>query len=120
MLLQYDSTGGADEAPDGRRAADLWCLLRRGGGPGVAEGWDHLLGEPVEVFELNVERRGANDAVEAGIALLDRLQLLDNVLRPAGQEAAGLRRILDRRQCHGTSQPKVAHRRDLLVGQCPH
>jgi hypothetical protein len=31
-------------------------LLRRGGGPGVAEGRDYLLGEAVEVCELGVER----------------------------------------------------------------
>ena len=77
-------------------------LLRCGGGPGVAEGRDHLLREAVEVFELDVERgaeRGcANDAVETGIALLDRLQNLDDVLRPAGQEAASLYRVLDRRE----------------------
>ena len=107
----------------GRPAATLG-LLRRGGGPGVAEGGDHLLREAVEVCELDVERgaerRRANDAVEAGIALLDRLQLLDDVLRPAGEEAAGLHRILDRRQFHGAGEPGVAHRRDLLVGQCPH
>jgi hypothetical protein len=51
-------------------------LLRRSGGPGVAEGGDHLFREAVEVGELDVERgaeRGcADDAVEAGIALLDR------------------------------------------------
>jgi hypothetical protein len=63
---------------------------------------------------------GANDAVEAGIALLDRLQSLDDVLRPAGEEAASLYRILDRRQIHSAGQPGVAHRRDLLVGQGPH
>src|SRR5260370_483328 len=71
-----------------------WCgpfgravLLRRCGDLGRAEGGDHLLCEAVEVCELNLERgaerRRANDAVEAGIALLDRLQLLDDVLRPA-------------------------------------
>src|SRR5207244_11481970 len=59
-------------------------------------------------------------SVEAGIALLDRLQGLDDVLRSAGEEAAGLYRILDPRQFHGTGEPGVAHRRDLLVGQCPH
>jgi hypothetical protein len=41
----------------------------------------------------------------SAIALLDRLQRLDDVLWPAGEEAAGLHRILDRRQFHGTSQP---------------
>ena len=50
-------------------------LMRRGGGPGVAEGRDDLLREAVEVGELDLERGGANDAVEAGIAFLDRLQL---------------------------------------------
>ena len=45
-------------------------------------------------------------AAEAGIALLDRLQLLDDVLRPAGEEAAGLHRILDPRQFHGPRQPR--------------
>ena len=54
-------------------------LMRGGGGPGVAEGRDDLLREAVEVGELDVERGaergGANDAVEAGIAFLDRLQL---------------------------------------------
>ena len=76
--------------------------MRGGGGSGVAEGWDHLLREVVEACELNVERgaerRRADDAIEAGIAPLDRLQLLDDVLRPAGEEAAGLHRILDCRQ----------------------
>jgi hypothetical protein len=47
---------------------------------------DHFLREPVEVSEGG----GANDAVEAGIALLDRLQLLDDVLRSARQETPGL------------------------------
>jgi hypothetical protein len=61
-----------------------------GGGPDVAEGEHHLLCEAVEVFELSVERRRADDAVGARIALLDLLQRLDDVLRPAGEEAAGL------------------------------
>jgi hypothetical protein len=52
---------------------------------------------------------------EAGIALLDRLQLLDDVLRPAGEEAASFHRILDRRQLHGPGKPRVAHSRDLLA-----
>jgi hypothetical protein len=39
--------------------------------------------------------------------------------RPA-QETAGLYRILDRRQFDGAGEARVAHRRDLLVGQCPH
>jgi len=77
-------------------------VLRRGGAPGVAEGGDHLLREAVEVVEPDVERRAewsyANDAVEAGIALLDRLQRLDDVLRPAGEEAAGIHGILGRRR----------------------
>src|SRR5215831_13993399 len=50
--------------------------------------------EAVEVCELDVERgaeRGcADDPVEPGIALLDRFQGLDDVLWPAGEEAAGL------------------------------
>ena len=33
-----------------------------------------------------VERGGADDAIEAGITLFDRLQGLDDVLRPAGEE----------------------------------
>jgi len=45
-------------------------LMRRGGGPGVAEGRDDLVREAVEVGALDVERGaergGANDAVEAG------------------------------------------------------
>ena len=45
---------------------------------------------------------------------------LGDVLWPAGEEAARLHRILDRRQPHGAGQPRVAHRRDLLVAQCPH
>jgi hypothetical protein len=53
------------------------------------EGGDHLLRKPVEVFELNIERgaerRLTNDPIEAGIALLDRLQLLDDVLPPAAR-----------------------------------
>jgi hypothetical protein len=52
-------------------------LLRRGGGPGMAEA-GITLREAAEAFELNLERgagRGcANDAVEAWIALLGRLQ----------------------------------------------
>jgi hypothetical protein len=44
--------------------------LPRGGGPDVAEGGDDLLCEAVEVLELDVERRGADDAVEAATALL--------------------------------------------------
>jgi len=80
-------------SPQSPGSSDLGGLLRGGGGAGVAEGGDHLLCEAVEVRKLNLERgaerRGANDAVEAGIALLDRLQLLDDVLRPAGQESAG-------------------------------
>src|SRR5262249_16279331 len=44
---------------------------------GAAESRDHLLGETVEICKLDVERsaeRGrTDDAVEAGIALLDRL-----------------------------------------------
>jgi hypothetical protein len=75
----------------------LYC---RNSGPGVAEGRDRLLREAVEVFELNLEwgaeRRRANDAVEAAVALLARLQLLDDVLRSGGQEAAGLHGIFDR------------------------
>jgi len=41
-------------------------------------------------------------------------------LRPAGEETAGLHRILDCRQFHGADELGVAHRRDLLVGQGPH
>ena len=63
-------------------------LLRGGGGAGVAECRDYFLGEAVEVCELDVERGGANDAVEAGIALLDRLQGLDDVVRPARKPPA--------------------------------
>jgi hypothetical protein len=70
--------------------------------------------------ERGAQGRRADDAVEAGVALLDRLQLLDDVLRPAGEEAADLHRILDRRQFYGPRQPRVAHRRDLFVGQGPH
>jgi hypothetical protein len=40
--------------------------------------------------------------------------LLDDVPRPAGQEVAGLHRILDRRQFDRADRPRVAHRRDLL------
>jgi len=39
--------------------------------------------------------------------------------RPA-RKPAGLHRILDPRQFDGAGQPGGAHRRDLLVGQCPH
>src|SRR5215469_10601239 len=89
--------------PSANRADGLFRrLLRGGGGAGVAEGRDHLLCEAVEVSELNVERGAercrAYDAVEAGVALLDRLQLLDDVLRPSGKKAARLYRVLNRRQ----------------------
>src|SRR5215472_7909634 len=99
-------SAGGDVPPNGAPGGcSPWGLLRCGSGPGVAEGRDHLLGEAVEVCELNLERGAeggrANEAVEAGVALLDRLQLLDDVLRPAGEEAAGLHRILDRRQFDG-------------------
>jgi hypothetical protein len=49
-------------------------------------------------------------AVEAGIALLDRLQRLDDVLRPTGRGAAGFHRILDRRQFDGQWQNLLAQR----------
>ena len=49
------------------------------------EGRDQLLPEAVEVFDLHLgrgaERGWVNDAVEAEIALLDRLQGLDDVFR---------------------------------------
>ena len=45
----------ADMPPSGAAAADPRGLFRRSGGPGVAEGGDHLLYEAVEVFELDVE-----------------------------------------------------------------
>jgi hypothetical protein len=60
-------------------------LRRCGGGSGVAEGGDDLLCEAVEVCELNLdrgaERSCADHPIEPGIALLDRLQSLDDVLR---------------------------------------
>src|SRR5580704_6307421 len=117
------AAGDAGAPPDGRPRLIPGPTARRRW-PGVAEGGDHLFREAVEVCELDVERgaeRGcADDSVEAGIALLYRLQLLDDVLRPAGEEAAGLHRVLDCRQFHGTGKPGVAHRRDLLISQCPH
>ena len=94
-------------------------LLRRGGGPGVAEGRDHLLREAVEVCELDVERgaeRGrANDAVEAGIALLDRLQLLDDVLgrparKPPAFTASSIVGNLTYRPAAGRASPRSARR----------
>jgi hypothetical protein len=42
----------------------------------------------VEVAELDVERGRANNPIETGIALLDRLQCLDDVLRPAEKPPA--------------------------------
>ena len=71
-----DPSAALTRRQTGRPAAEPRGLLCRGGGSGVAEGRDHLLGETVEVGELDVERgaeRGcADDAVEAGVALLDR------------------------------------------------
>src|SRR6267378_7917642 len=62
--------------PRRRLAREPW----RRGRPGLRP-W-----RTVQVFQLDVERSaergGANDAIDAGIALLDRLQLLDDVLRP--------------------------------------
>ena len=96
-------------------------LLRRGGGRGVAEGWDQLLREGVEIFELNLERgaerRRANDRPGRG---RDSASRPPSARRrcpgPAGQEAVCLHRILDHRQFHAADQPRVAHRRDLVVG----
>jgi hypothetical protein len=62
--------------------------------------------------EQGAERGCANDAVEAGIAFLDRLQVLDDVLRPAGQEATGPHSILDRRRFEGP--PARRSRADLF------
>ena len=116
------SPRGAERA----RARGLLSLLRRSarGGLAGAESGHDLLREAVEVFELDIERgaeRGrANDPVNARIALLDGLELLDDVLRPAGEEAARLHRVLDRRQFDGADHRRVAHRLDLLVGQRSH
>jgi hypothetical protein len=69
--------GDADVPPNGAPGGLPSRLLRRGGDPGVAKGRDHVLGKPVEVCQLDVERGaergGANNPVETGIALLDRL-----------------------------------------------
>jgi catechol 2,3-dioxygenase-like lactoylglutathione lyase family enzyme len=51
-----------------------------------------------------------------GIALFDRLQQLEDVGWRAGEETAGLHRILDARQLGGGGELGVAHRRDLIVG----
>ena len=55
----------------------------------------------VEVWELHVERCAkrcrVNNAVETGMALRNRLQRRHDVLGPPGEKAAGLYRVLDRR-----------------------
>jgi hypothetical protein len=62
----------------------------------------HVRREAVELFEPSVERggerRGENEVIADGIALLDRVRLLDHVLRTDGQETAEPQRILDRRK----------------------
>jgi hypothetical protein len=97
-LLVIRPDGDPDVPPNGDQAADPRIYCARGGDLGAAESRDYLLREGVEVFELNVEggaeRRCADDQVEAGIALLDRSQLIDDVPL-AGQEAARLHRIFN-------------------------
>ena len=51
-------------------------------------------------------------AAEAGVAFLHRFQLLDDVLGPAGEEAAGPHSILDRRRFEGP--PARRSRADLF------
>jgi hypothetical protein len=95
-------------------------LLRRGGGSGVAEHGGHVRREAVELFEPSVERggerRGENEVIADGIALLDRVRLLDHVLRTDGQETAEPQRILDRRKfsryhpARGCASPRSAYR----------
>src|SRR5262249_6233840 len=46
--------------------------------------------------------------------------LLDDVGGGAGEEAAGLHRVLDAPQFRRGAEPWIAHRGDLLVGQRPH
>ena len=67
------------------RCRDLFAAERR----------HYRFREPVQVFQRHGERgaegHAAHHAIDAGIALLHRLQPLDDVIRRAGQEAAGLR-----------------------------
>ena len=51
----------------------------------------------------------------AGVALLDRLRLVDDIRGRADEETAGLHRAFDRRQLSDRGEPRVARRRDLLL-----
>ena len=66
--LVIQPAGGAGAPPDGGPATDLEGLLRRGGGPGVAEGGDHLLCEAVEVGSWTLS------GVPSGVAQMTRLR----------------------------------------------
>ena len=60
------------------------------------------------------------DAVQAGVGLLQLLQLLDNDIRGTGQETACPHRIIDPRQVGSGRAGWVGHPADLLVAQRAH
>lgn len=74
-LFVIRPVGGADAPLNGRATADPG-LLRRGGGPGVAEGGEsRLFCEAVEVFELVVERGAEGGGADDGALRRSRTPL---------------------------------------------
>jgi hypothetical protein len=84
----------------------------------------NLFGEPIELLQGNLlrhpDREAYRDAVEPGVFPLERLDVLDQVVGIAAQEAAGPDRILDARQLGGRRAPGIAHDLYLLLADRTH
>src|SRR5262249_10456385 len=102
------------------RSADkhrLRCL-------GFFECRHNLFREPIELLQGNLlwhaDREAYRDAVERRVFLLERLEVLDQVIRITAQEAAGLDRFLDARQLGGRRTLGITHDLYLLFGDRTH
>src|SRR5262249_7730820 len=84
----------------------------------------NLFREPIELLQGNLlrhaDRKAYRDAVERRIFLLERLDVLDQVVGITAQEAAGLDRILDARQLGVRRALGIAHDLYLLLGDRTH
>src|SRR5215471_17756494 len=73
----------------------------------------NLFREPIELLQGNflrhADREAYRDAIEPWVFLLERLEVLDQVIRITAQEAAGLDRILDARQLGGGRTLGITH-----------
>ena len=80
-----------------------------------------LFGEPLELFKHHglggADGLADLDALEAGVAFLDALELLDDALGRAGEDAAVFDGILDGGQTGVGSDFRVADVADLLLGE---